>query len=71
MRPLETAPLRGAATALFVLGALLWLATAAWCVAAWAAFRQALGATRRQALAATATWLATIAAFIALGTHLT
>ncbi len=70
MRPLSTAPLRGAVATLLVLGAVLWLATAVWSIAAWAAFRQALGATRLQATAATATWLAILAALFGLGTRL-
>jgi hypothetical protein len=50
---LDTSPFRGAAAVLMLLGAATWLATAAWCVAAWGAFRQAFAASRSQA------WLAT------------
>ena len=70
MRPLDSAPLRGAVATMLVLGAVLWLATIAWCIAGWAAFRQALGATRLQAVAATTAWLALFVALIALGHRL-
>ena len=53
MERLDTAPMRGAANVLIVLGAVIWLATAIWCVVAWGAFRRAFAATRWQA------WLAT------------
>jgi hypothetical protein len=62
MARLETAPMRGAASVLIVLGGLLWLATAIWCIAAWGAFRQAFAATRLQAWLATSVWLVLLAA---------
>jgi hypothetical protein len=65
-----SAPMRGAASVLIVLGALLWVATAIWCVAAWGAFRQALAATRLQALLATTLWLALLAAIVLLPARL-
>jgi hypothetical protein len=64
MARLETAPMRGAASVLIVLGGLLWLVTAIWCVAAWGAFRQAFAATRLQAWLATSVWLVLLAAIV-------
>jgi hypothetical protein len=64
MARLETAPMRGAASVLIVLGGLLWLATAIWCVAAWGAFRQAFAATRLQAWLSTSVWLVLLAAIV-------
>lgn len=54
---LDTAPMRGAATFLIVLGALIWLATALWCVVAWGAFRRSFAATRLQSWLATSIWV--------------
>lgn len=54
---------RGPATALVLLASALWLATAAWGVAAWSAFRQALGASRLRAAIATFVWLGMLAGF--------
>lgn len=64
MARLETAPMGGAASVLIVLGGLLWLATAIWCIAAWGAFRQAFAATRLQASLATSVWLVLLAAIV-------
>jgi hypothetical protein len=61
---LETAPLRGPATVLLVLGALIWLVTAGWCVVAWGAFRRSFAATRWQAWVATSLWIALLAALV-------
>jgi hypothetical protein len=67
---LDDAPLRGAASVVLVLGALVWLATAAWCVAAWGAFRQAIAASRAQAWLATSLWIACLAALVWLPSRL-
>jgi len=64
MARLESAPMRAGAAVLLVLGALIWLATAAWCVVAWGAFRQSLAATRLQAWLATAVWIAILIALV-------
>ena len=53
-----------------VVGAVVWLATAAWCVAAWGAFRQSLAASRTQALLATTLWIALLAALFWLPARL-
>jgi hypothetical protein len=57
-------PMRGAAAVLLVIGALIWLATAGWCVVAWGAFRRSLAATRLQAWLATSLWIAMLAAIV-------
>jgi len=62
MARLGTAPLHGAANVLLVLGALICLATAVWCIAAWGAFRQALAASRLRAWLATSLWIILLAA---------
>jgi hypothetical protein len=62
MRQPGTAALGAAAEMLFVLAAAIWLFTAVWCIAAWASFRQAFGATRRQATLATTLWIAALVA---------
>ena len=67
---IDSAPFRGAAAVLFLLALAIWLATLAWCIAAWSAFRQAFGATRLQAWVATSLWLALVAAVLWLGGRL-
>jgi len=62
MRTPATAPFSAAAETLFVLAAGIWLLTAFWCIVAWASFRQAFAATRRQAALATTLWLAVLVA---------
>jgi hypothetical protein len=62
--PIATAPMRGASAVLLVLGALILLATAGWCVVAWGAFRQSLAATRQQAWLATSLWIAMLATIV-------
>jgi len=57
-------PMRDAAAVLLVIGALIWLATAGWCVVAWGAFRRSLAATRLQAWLATSLWIAMLAAIV-------
>ncbi|HEX2541785.1 MAG TPA: hypothetical protein VHM00_11975, partial [Caldimonas sp.] len=55
---LSGTPLAGVAKTLMLLGLALWLATLAWCVRAWRAFRQTVGVGRARAVAATTLWLA-------------
>jgi len=55
---------------LMIVGAVVWLATAAWCVAAWGAFRQSLAASRPQGWLATALWMALLVALVWLPTRL-
>jgi hypothetical protein len=62
MRLPATSPFGAAAEMLFVLAAVIGLLTAVWCIAAWASFRQAFGATRQQAVLATALWVALLVA---------
>jgi hypothetical protein len=64
------APLRGVASVLLVVAAVVWLATALWCVAAWGAFRQSLAASRAQAWLATSLWIALVAALVWLPTRI-
>jgi hypothetical protein len=64
MARFDTAPLRGAATVLLVLGASIWLATAVWCVVAWGALRHSFAATRLQAWLATSIWIALLVAIV-------
>jgi hypothetical protein len=64
MTRLDAAPMRGAASVLLGLGALVLVATAAWCVVAWGAFRQAFAATRLRSWLATSLWLALLAALV-------
>ena len=64
MAALDTGPMRGPATVLVVLGALVWVATAAWCVVAWGAFRRSFAATRWQAWLATAIWVTLLVALV-------
>lgn len=64
MTRLDTAPMRGAASVLLVLGALVLVATAIWSVVAWGAFRQAFAATRPRSWLATSLWLALLAALV-------
>jgi len=66
----DSAPLRGLASVLMIVGAVVWLATAAWCVAAWGAFRQSLAASRPQGWLATALWMALLVALVWLPTRL-
>ncbi len=58
------APLGGVASVLLVVGALAWLATLGWCIAAWGAFRQTLAASRAQAWLATMLWIAIVGALV-------
>ena len=77
-RPIATRPMTGfaqgpladGARVLLVLGAIVFVATAAWCVAAWGAFRQSLAASRAQAWLATTLWIAFVAALFWLPTRL-
>ena len=64
MDRLDTAAMRGAAHVLILLGAVIWLATAIWCVVAWGAFRRAFAATRLQSWFATSLWFALLVAMI-------
>jgi hypothetical protein len=64
MERLDTAPMRAASIVLLALGAVIWLATALWCVVAWGAFRRSLAATRLQAWLATSIWIAMLAAMV-------
>ena len=61
---LHDGPLRSAGVVLLVLGALIWLATAAWCVVAWGAFRRSFASTRWQAWLATSLWIALLVALV-------
>jgi hypothetical protein len=61
---LGSAPLLGAAIVLLVVGLMIWLATAVWCIVAWGAFRQSFAATRLQAWLATTIWIALLAAIV-------
>jgi len=77
-RPIATRPMTGfaqgpladSARVLLVLGAIVFVATAAWCVGAWGAFRQSLAASRAQAWLATTLWIAIVAALFWLPTRL-
>ena len=77
-RPIATRPMTGfaqgpladGARVLLVLGAIVFVATAAWCVGAWGAFRQSLAASRAQAWLATTLWIAIVAALFWLPTRL-
>ena len=77
-RPIATRPMTGfaqgpladGARVLLVLGAIVFVATAAWCVGAWGAFRQSLAASRAQAWLATMLWIAIVAALVWLPTLL-
>jgi hypothetical protein len=66
----DSAPFRGAAAVLFLVAFAIWLATLAWSVAAWGAFRDAFGATRVQAWIATSLWLAMVVGLGSLGARL-
>jgi hypothetical protein len=63
-------PLAAGARVLLVLGAIVFVASAAWCVGAWGAFRQSLAASRAQAWLATTLWIAIVAALFWLPTRL-
>jgi len=64
MERFDTASFRGAAMVLLVVGALIWLATAAWCVVAWGAFRRSFATPRWRAWLATSIWMALLAAIV-------
>ena len=64
MARFDTAPFRGAAAVLLVLGALIWLATALWCVVAWGALRRSFAAAWWQAWLATSIWIALISTIV-------
>jgi len=66
----RSAPLHGLAVVLLVVGGFVWLVTAAWCIAAWGAFRQSLAASRVQAWLATSLWIALLAALLWLPSRL-
>lgn len=67
LREFDAAPFRGPAAVLLLLAFAIWLVTAGWCVAAWSAFRQAFGASRSQAWAATSIWAGLVGALLWLG----
>lgn len=67
---LQTAPFRGPAVVLVLVAFMIWVVAAGWSVFAWGAFRQAFGATRLQAVGATAIWLGALGALLALGQRL-
>ena len=77
-RPIATRPMRGfaggpladGARVLLVIGGLGLVATVAWCLAAWGAFRQSLAASRTQAWLATTLWIGIVAALVWLPTRL-
>jgi hypothetical protein len=77
-RPIATRPMAGfaqgpladGARVLLVLGAIVFGATAVWCVSAWGAFRQSLAASRAQSWLATTVWIALVAALFWLPTRL-
>jgi len=70
MRSFDQATLAAGARLLLVLGMLVFAATAAWCIAAWGAFRQSLAASRTQAWLATMLSIAIVAALLWLPTLL-
>ena len=70
MRSFDEAPLAAGAHVLLVFAALVFAATAVWCIAAWGAFRQSLAASRAQAWLATMLWIALVAALVWLPTRL-
>ena len=69
-RALDRTPFGGAGAVLILISFALWIAGAVWCVAAWGAFRNAFGASRPRAWAATALWLALLGALIGAGVWL-
>ena len=70
MRSFDQAPLAAGAHVLLVFAALVFAATAVWCIAAWGAFRQSLAASRALAWLATMLWIALVAALVWLPTRL-
>jgi hypothetical protein len=66
-RPLRQSPFGSAGAVLILVAFALWIASAVWCIAAWGAFRNAFGASRPRAWAATALWLALVGALIGVG----
>jgi hypothetical protein len=64
MERFGTGPMVGIATLLLVLGALIWLATAVWCVVAWGALRRSFAATRLRSWLATSVWIALLVAIV-------
>jgi Fe2+ transport system protein B len=69
-RALDQAPFGAAGSVLILVAFAIWIASAVWCVAAWGAFRNAFGASRPRAWAATLLWLALLAVLIGLGLRL-
>ena len=69
-RAIRLAPFGGAGAVLIVIAFALWIATAAWCVAAWGAYRRAFATSRSRAWLATALWLALIGALFFVGYRL-
>jgi hypothetical protein len=67
---LQGAPFRGPAAVLILVASVIWVVAVGWSVIAWGAFRQAFGATRLQAVGATAIWLGVLGALLALGERL-
>ena len=70
MHGFDRGPLGDGARVLLVVGALVLVATVAWCIAAWGAFRQALAASRGQSWLATTLWILIVAALVWLPTLL-
>jgi hypothetical protein len=70
MRDFAHGPLGDGARVLLVIGGLILVATVAWCIAAWGAFRQSLAASRAQAWLATTLWIALVATVVWLPTRL-
>jgi hypothetical protein len=59
--------LRGVVYVLVLLGGIVHVATAAWLIAAWGAFRQAFAASRIRAAAATLIWLGIVGTVLGVG----
>jgi hypothetical protein len=70
LRAVDGAPFRGPAAVLLLLAFAIWLVTAVWCLVAWGAFRNAFGASRSRAWAATSIWVALVGALLWLGARL-
>jgi hypothetical protein len=70
MHGFDHGPLGDGARVLLVVGGLVLVATLAWCIAAWGAFRQSLAASRLQSWLATTLWIMIVAALVWLPTLL-